>query len=271
MPALLRLRSYRKDSDWLVGHIRSGGRAVVALSGGVDSAVVAWLAFRALPHDAEAVTLTGSAVSAEEHRTAVAAAAAIGIPLASRPADPIVRSEYRANRDDRCYYCRQVETEEVLRYGRERGARQYLDGVHLDDLGDDRPGLRAMDQAGFTHPLAEAGWSKYDVRQFAREVGLPNWDRPSNACLASRVEHGIAIDPELLARIERAEEAIRSRGFRQVRVRFGAQGARVEVGKEEVDRLLAPSLRSDVERHLTALGFDRVSIDPEGYRGRSGT
>ncbi len=265
MPGLVQLQGEREPVERILDRIGGGGTAVVALSGGVDSGVVAWLAHRALGAAATAVTLTGTAVSLSEHREAIEVARAVGIPLVTLAADPIARSEYRANPADRCFYCREVESAELVRYGVAHGARQYLDGVHVDDLGDDRPGLRAMDAAGFRHPLAEAGWTKHDVRAFAREVGLPNWDRPSNACLASRVEHGLTISPELLGRIDRAEELVRAEGFRQVRFRVGPRGARLEVGPEEVGRLLEPRRATDLTARLKALGFADLELDPRGY------
>lgn len=255
----------------IVRRIRAGGPAVVALSGGVDSGLVAAFAHEALGAGATAVTLTGSAVSAEEVERARRVAAAIGIAHRLVAADPLAREEYRANGPDRCYHCRAVETGALLAWGAAHGIAQYLDGVHADDLGDDRPGLRAMDEAGFSHPLLWAGWGKSSVRDAARRRNLPNWDRPSNACLASRVAHGQEISPDLLARIERAESLLGARGFRRVRVRVGPDGARLEVDPEEVARLGSEPLASEMIRAVRALGFPQVTIDPRGYGALRGT
>ncbi|MFY9717695.1 MAG: ATP-dependent sacrificial sulfur transferase LarE [Thermoplasmata archaeon] len=249
----------------IVRRIAARGPAVVALSGGVDSGLVAALAREALGARATAVTLTGAAVSAEEVDAARALARAVGIDHRTIPADPLGNAEYRSNGSDRCYHCRSVETAAVRAWGVGRGFDQYLDGVHADDLGDDRPGLRAMDEAGFLHPLLAAGWGKAAVRDAARRRKLPNWDRPSNACLASRVAHGEPITPELLRRIESAEAVLTAQGFRRVRVRFDASGARIEVDPDEVGRLSAEPVVSEVMHRLGDLGFDRVSIDPRGY------
>jgi len=237
----------------------------VALSGGVDSAVVAALAGEALGPDAVAVTLTGSAVAAAEVERARAVARAIPIVHVTVGADPIDRAEYRANDADRCYHCRTVEAAALRRWGGSHAVMQYLDGVHVDDLGDDRPGIRALDEAGFVHPLVAAGWGKQRVRETARRRGLPNWDTPSNACLASRVTHGTPITPELLARVEAAEATLAARGFRRVRVRVGPDGTRIEVDPDEVPRLAAPALAAEVVRDLAALGLTEVTIDPNGY------
>jgi pyridinium-3,5-biscarboxylic acid mononucleotide sulfurtransferase len=249
----------------IVRRIGSGGSTLVALSGGVDSSLVAALAREALGDRSFAVTLAGPAVARSEVGRAERVARAIGIEHLVVDVDPLGNSDYRANPSNRCYFCRSIETEALRRVGGARSVAQYLDGIHVDDLEDDRPGIRAMDEAGFVHPLAGAGWSKAEVRSAARVRGLPNWDEPSDACLASRVAHGETISAELLRRVEAGEEAVRSRGFRRVRVRTRGGSARVEVGPEEVARLLSEPLASEVRTSLEALGFTPVRLDPEGY------
>jgi len=256
-----------RTAEELIAHIREGGRAVVALSGGVDSSLVASLAYSALGTDAIAVTLIGPAVSRSEAARAERVAAAIGVEHVALGADPLSREEYRQNRSDRCYFCRSVETSVLRGFGATRSVRQYLDGVQRDDLADDRPGLRAMDEAGFQHPLLWAGWGKGQVRAEARRRGLPNWDEPSDACLASRVAHGEPVSAELLSRIESAEQVLRNRGFRRVRVRVRGGAARLEVDPTEVHRLLEEPLASEVTEAVARCGFSPVSVDPQGYRG----
>ena len=249
----------------IVRRIANGGPALVALSGGVDSSVVAALAFAALGPRSLAVTLAGPAVARSEVTRAQRVARSIGIEHSVVEVDPLTRAEYRVNTPRRCYFCRSVETEVIRRVGATRGTQQYLDGVHLDDLSDERPGLRAMDEAGFVHPLVWAGWDKPRVREAARARELPNWDQPSDACLSSRVAHGQPITKELLGRIESGEAWIAGRGFRRVRVRTRGRGARVEVDPEEVARLSAEPLATEMRRVLADLGFDPVEIDPFGY------
>ncbi len=246
-------------------HLTAGGPALVALSGGVDSGLVAALACEALGSDAVAVTLTGPAVSQAEIERARRVASVLRIRHVVLEVDPLARPEYRSNPTNRCYFCRSVETSVLRAYGDPRGVRQYVDGIQLDDLEDDRPGVRAMDEAGFTHPLVWARWRKSDVRAAARGRNLPNWDEPSEACLASRVAHGETISRDLLARVEAAEEFLHARGFRRVRVRAREGGARVEVDPEEVAHLASEPLASETIAHLRALGFDPVTIDPHGY------
>jgi uncharacterized protein len=254
----------------ILEHLRRGGPTVVALSGGVDSALVALLAYRALGEEAVAATLTGPSLAREELESARGVVREIGISHVELPVDPLLLPQYRSNPSNRCYFCRSVETKELRRWGDARGFRQYLDGVHLDDLGEDRPGLKAMDEAGFRHPLVVAGWGKAEVRHAARSAGLSNWERPSNACLASRVTHGEELSPELLRRIELSEELVRSFGFRRVRVRVRGEECRVEVDGSEVGRWLDASLGAEVVAGLTRLGFRQVTLDPVGYRPRRG-
>jgi len=255
----------RRSEEELLHHLRDGGPALVALSGGVDSSLVAALAHEALGPGVVAVTLSGPAVSAAELDRARAVAGVLGLRHEVAPADPMANARYRENPANRCYFCRSVETAALRSFGDARGVLQYLDGIQMDDLADDRPGIRAMDEAGFRHPLVWAGWTKADVRESARRRGLPNWDWPSDACLASRVAHGEALTGALLARVEAAEAVLLGRGFRRVRVRTRAGSARIEVDPGEVARLRAEPMASEVVAAVRALGFAPVSIDPEGY------
>ncbi len=254
----------------VLDRIRAGGPAVVALSGGVDSAVVASLAFEALGREARALTVIGPAVSAAEIDRAVTTARAIGVAHELLPANPLELAEYRANPANRCFFCRTVEGAALRARGDQVGARQYLDGIHTDDLGDDRPGIRAMEAAGFWHPLLVAGLGKAEVRELARQRGLPHWDAPSDACLASRITHGQAITADLLGRVAAAEAKLRALGFRQVRVRVQGDSARVEVGADELARFGSAPLAGRVEAAVKAQGFRAATIDPRGYRGGSG-
>ena len=259
----------RRSASEVIARIGSGGRAVVAMSGGVASTLVAALAFEAHGPEAVAVTLTGPADSSAEDDRARRAAATIGIEHVLLTTDPLASPAYVVNGPDRCYHCRSVETAQLTAFGRGRAVRQYLDGVQRDDLADDRPGIRAMDEAGFAHPLLWARWGKAEVRSEARRRGLPNWDQPSDACLASRIAHGEPVTAEVLARIESAEQVLLRHGFRRVRVRVRHGAARIEVDPEELARLLAEPLASEVVRAVGAMGFASVAIDPRGYRGGS--
>lgn len=258
-----------KELPGILERIQRGGPALVALSGGVDSSLVASYAREALGDDVLAVTLVGPAIAAVEVHRAERIAKEIGIAHRLRSVDPLTIDAYRQNPPDRCFFCRSAETEVLLTEARRAHRTQWLDGVHVGDLGDERPGLAAMDRAGFRHPLLEAGFTKADVRRAARERGLSNWDEPSNACLASRVRHGIPITDELLRRVEQGEALLHAAGFRQVRLRVEDGRARIEVGTEEVSRLQAQPRASGLLAALRELGFLTVEVDPRGYRAAS--
>ncbi len=255
----------RWSEEVLLAHLPARGTAVVALSGGVDSAVVAHLLARTVGGGARAVTLTGPAISPAEVERATRVARHIGVPLAFVPVDPLALPEYRANPSNRCFFCRTVEMGGIRAWASALGSVRFFDGVHSDDLGEDRPGIRAMDSAGFEHPLLEARWGKREVRAYARAVGLPNAEQPSDACLASRVRHGQPLSALLLQRIARAEERVFRRGFRRVRVRVDGGSARIEVDPDEVARLLSEPLASELREEIGTLGFDPVTLDPDGY------
>lgn len=255
----------------LLARLRQGGPAVVALSGGVDSAFVASLAREALGDQSVALTVGGPSVSARELEQAREVARIVGIEHRVLDADPLASAAYRANGPDRCYHCRTVEGGALRLFADAHGFPQLLDGIHLDDLGDDRPGIRAMDAAGFFHPLLWARWTKTEVRREALARGLPNWDRPSEACLASRIAHGQPISVALLRSVERAEAVLADHGFRRVRVRVDGPAARIEVDPSEVPRLEAEPLVREIRARLRELGFASVSVDPRGYRGRDAT
>ncbi len=253
----------------LVRHLTGGGPSLVALSGGVDSAVVASLAYRALADDAVAVTLTGPAIAASEVDEATQVAAAIGIRHVTLTSNPLSNPRYAENPSNRCYFCRRHEGGLLRDWGDAHSVATYLDGIHLADLGDDRPGIRAMDEHGFRHPLVEARWSKSEVRAYAQAAGLPNWDRPSNACLASRVAHGQPVTLDVLDRVGQAEAWLTAQGFRRVRVRVSGTQARVEVDPAEVPRLQGTETLGPLRDVLDRLGFTSVEVDPRGYRSRT--
>jgi pyridinium-3,5-biscarboxylic acid mononucleotide sulfurtransferase len=264
LPSPVPLVPTRTEAE-IVRRIAGGGPALVAMSGGVDSSLIASFAFEALGDRSLAITLAGPAVARSEVERARRVARAVGIPHEVVEVDPLALAEYRANPSNRCYFCRSVETSALRKEGDRRGVRQYLDGVHRDDLSEERPGVRAMDEAGFDHPLVWAGWTKVEVRAAARGRGLPNWDQPSDACLSSRIAHGDPVRVELLRRIESGEAWIAARGFRRVRVRTRGNAARVEVDPEEVARLTSEPVATEVRSVLRDLGFDPVELDPNGY------
>jgi pyridinium-3,5-biscarboxylic acid mononucleotide sulfurtransferase len=245
-----------------------GDRALVAFSGGVDSSVVLALAARALgPDRVEAVTAISPSYPAGEMQVAAETASDLGVAHRSVRTHEVEREAYARNDELRCYHCK-AELYGVL--GRlVRTAipdTSVLAGANADDLDEFRPGIWAGERAGIRNPLLEASVGKRTVRSIARALGLRVSDKPALACLSSRVELGIRISPELLARVDEAETLVRALGFDVVRVRHHGASATIEVPGGEVDRLLAHPGRDTALRALEALGWDNVAVDPNGYR-----
>ncbi len=252
--------------DRLVEKLRGLRGAVVAFSGGVDSSLLLAAAVDALGDRALAVTACSPSYPARERERAVEIARSIGARHVLFDSDELDDPRYRANPPDRCYYCKGALFRELRAMADEQGLPALLDGESRDDAADFRPGSRAAREAGVRSPLAELGLRKDDVRRLSRERGLPGWDRPACACLASRIPYGVEITAEHLARIGVAEEAILALGFTVVRVRDHGDVARVELGSDEIDRALRPGIRSAISAACRAHGFAYAAIDLDGYR-----
>ncbi len=255
---------FRARYDGILHAAREKGRVLVAYSGGVDSGLVAKLMHEAIGDDSLAVLADSESLARRELDAARAQAEEIGIPLRVLSVSELAFEDYRRNPANRCYFCREGLADALVPIARREGFTAIADGINVSDLGDVRPGIRAMDEAGFWHPLVEAGLAKADVRVLARDLGLSFWDKPSNACLSSRIPHGTAITIELLRRVETAEDYLRDRGFRQVRVRHRGATARIEVLPEDIPRL--QSMQGELEGVLRSLGYRETEIAPEGYR-----
>jgi uncharacterized protein len=236
---------------------------LVALSGGVDSAALLAAAARALPGRVAAGTTASPAVPGEEVAEAKAVAARLSVPhhvVATREIDD---PRYRANAGDRCYFCRREMYGALRELAAREGLAHLADGLQADDALADRPGVRAAGEAGVLHPLRDAGIGKADVRRLARAFGLPVWDKPAQPCLASRLPAGVSVTVERLARVHRAETAVKALGFREVRVRCEQAHGRVEVGVRELVR--ARARMGDIEAAVVAAGFATAALDPSGY------
>jgi pyridinium-3,5-biscarboxylic acid mononucleotide sulfurtransferase len=244
--------------------VRDLGSALVAYSGGVDSSLLLKLALEELPAGSVVAALASSPAYPEaEQAEARALARELGATLVEVDTAEVELEAYRRNQPDRCFHCKE-ELFSTLEPLRERhGLRWLAYGATADDAGDHRPGHGSAVRRGVRFPLLEAGMGKPEIRAAARRLGLPNWNKPSFACLSSRIPHGTPVTVEALRQVERAEAALHALGFRQVRVRHHGDVARVEVESAELDRVLA--VRDEVVRGVRAAGYAFVALDLEGY------
>lgn len=245
------------------------GRTLVAYSGGVDSAYLAWAAHRVLGGDMLAVIADSPSLARAHLRDATAFATEHGIPLEVIQTAEMERPEYVRNDAGRCFHCKDELFEVMDELARARGFRSVAYGVNVDDQGDFRPGQTAARRHGVVAPLLEAGLTKADIRELARQAGLRVWDKPASACLSSRIEYGRPVTSEALAAVEQGEEALRGLGFRQFRVRHHGEMVRIEIAREELARALNLEMFSEFTRIFKALGFTFVSLDTEGFRSGS--
>lgn len=241
----------------------------VAFSGGVDSSLVLFAAARALsPDRVVAFTAVSETYLPSELEAARAFAAELGVRHVIATTRELDDEQFVANSRERCYYCKTTLVEEMASTARAEGCAALADGANRDDLGDHRPGLRAADERGVLHPLIRAGFGKDAVRGTARDVALPTWDAPQQACLASRIPYEERITAERLQRIAAAEAVLHDQGFRQCRVRDHGEIARVEVEAEDLARAVGEA-RAVITERLRALGFTYVALDLMGFRSGS--
>lgn len=246
---------------------KNGTGVIVALSGGVDSAVVALAAKKALGDNAIAITANYKTLSKEELSSAVVVAREIGIRHKLIKYDEVANSDFAKNDELRCYHCRKELAKRLSQEARNLHANLIVDGTHSDDLRNNRPGIRAFEEGDVRSPMCELAISKVEVRAIARKFKLSVHDKPSNSCLASRIPQGMTVTYEKLARIEKSETIVKEVfDVRQVRVRDHGDVARIEVQKEELTFLFDVAKLESLDRLLKELGFKYVSIDAIGYR-----
>jgi uncharacterized protein len=239
---------------------------IVAYSGGVDSAYLAWAATQVLGDRALCVTADSPSYPERHRDLATRIARDFGLNHEIIRTDEMSRPEYRANAGDRCYYCKQELYSQLTAIARRRGIAAIADGSNADDRGDYRPGRKAAREFGVRSPLDDAGLTKAEIRELSREAGLPTWDEPASACLSSRIPYFSEVTDEKLRMIEHAEEVLRDLGFRVCRVRHHDTVARLEIAREEIARAVDPEIAERLDRELRAIGYHHVAVDLRGYR-----
>jgi uncharacterized protein len=267
--ASLATTSLEEKESQLRAKLREIGRVMVAYSGGVDSAYLAWVAHRVLGDNMLGVIADSPSLARTQLSDAVAFAREQGIPIEVIATSELDRLEYARNDGQRCFHCKDELFDVMEELRAARGFNTIAYGVNQDDQGDFRPGQQAAKQHHVAAPLLKAGLTKQDIRELARQAGLRIWDKPASACLSSRIEYGRPVTREALSVVERGEEAIREIGFRQFRVRHHGDIVRIEIAREEMERALNPAIAAQFTAIFKGLGFKFVTLDLEGFRSGS--
>jgi uncharacterized protein len=253
----------------LQGDLRSRGRLLVAYSGGVDSAYLAWAAHRMLGGEMLALIADSPSLARTHLADALAFANEHKIPVEVISTSELDRPEYARNDGQRCFHCKDELFAAMENLRAARGFDTIAYGMNVDDQGDFRPGQQAAREHHVAAPLLGAGLTKQDIRDLARQAGLSVWNKPASACLSSRIEYGRPVTREALSVVERGEDSIRALGFRQFRVRHHGDIVRIEIARDELARALSPAMAAEFTATFKALGFKFVTLDLEGFRSGS--
>lgn len=253
----------------LEDRVRAAGRLLVAYSGGVDSAYLAFAAHEALGDRMLALIADSPSLARTQLEDALTFAREQHFPVETIVTSEMEQPDYVRNDGMRCFHCKDELFRVMERFRDSHGYSAVAYGVNLDDQGDYRPGQQAARQHGVIAPLLDAGLTKQDIRELSRAAGLRVWDKPASACLSSRIEYGRPVTREALSQVERGEEALRALGFRQFRVRHHGDIARIEIAADEMPRALTPAMAAEFTRTFKALGFLYVTLDLEGFRSGS--